>query len=120
MENNPDNRREVPQISPETGVSNDYSNQFNGLVSAFLAKGMDFVKKLLKSIPFHMQKYEEVYSEYKNIINDKNRDKIKRLDELAIAMNEILKDPDSINEADFRKTCNELNLLIYGDSSRDI
>ncbi|MFA6355420.1 MAG: hypothetical protein WCW65_03275 [Candidatus Paceibacterota bacterium] len=64
-----------------------------------------------------MEKYEEVYEGYENVVNDKNRDSIKRLDELAIQMNEILKDSNDINEDAFRKTCNEIYSLIYGDES---
>jgi hypothetical protein len=121
METNPNiEGKEVPQIRLETGLSMDYTNQYTGLVGAYSARGMGLVKDLLKAVPFHMQKYEEAYAGYKNIINDKNKDKITRLGELADKMNEIVKDPETVNEEDFRKTCNELNLLIYGDNSRDI
>jgi len=117
---NIESNKKVPQLNPKTGVSMDYSNQFNPLVSGFSIRGISFVKEMLKEIPFHMKKYEEVYSGYKNIVNNKNKDSIKRLDELSVHMNDIFKDLDSVNEEDFRKTCNELNFLIYGDANRDI
>ena len=110
-------KKEVPQIHFKTGVSQDYVNQINGVVTAFKNRGIDFVKILLKQVPFHMEKYEEVYLGYQNIVNDKNRDSIKKLDELAIQMNEILKDPNFIDEDILRKTCNEIYSLIYGDES---
>jgi len=112
--------KEVPQIHSKTGVSQDYNNQLNGLVTFFKGRGIDFVKNMLKKNPFHMEKYEEVYSKYKNVVNDKNRESIKKLDELTIQMNKILKDPDSINEDAFCKTCNEIYFLIYGDRSVEI
>jgi len=32
--------KEVPQIHTETGVSQDYSNQLNGIVSLFKSRGI--------------------------------------------------------------------------------
>jgi pyridoxine 5'-phosphate synthase PdxJ len=115
-----DHGKEVPGMNPKTALSMDYCNQFNGLVSLFSDSGIEEVKSTLKSISLHVEQYEKVYAGCKDVVNDKNRDKVRRLDELANKMNQILKDPNSINEEDFRKTCNELNFLIYGDHDRDI
>lgn len=111
---------EVPQIHPQTGISQDYSGEFESLVHK--SKGIDFVKYMLKTLPspFHMKKYEEYFAGCKDIVTEKNKDSVKRINELANKMNEITKDPDTLNEADFRKTYNELLFLIYGDRSRDI
>lgn len=119
---NHENNNEVPQINSETGVSQDYANQFNGIVNFYQRgdNGIDLIKTKLKIHPFHMYKYEEAYIGYKNIINDKNRDSIKRIDELADQMNNILKDPDSIDENKFKETCNELYLLIFNNTSKNI
>lgn len=106
--------KEVPQINSETGISQDYSNQLNAIVTFLKSRGMDFLKNILKDNPFHMKKYEEFYFEYKNVVNDKNRESVKKLDELVVQMNEILKDPDLINEDSFLEKCNEFYFLIYG------
>ena len=114
-------KKQVPQVNPATGISGDYNNQIVALIGGFKRKqSTEGMKILLKAFPFHMEKYEDVYSEYANVVNDKNRDRVARIDELAGRMNEIVKDPDSIDEAAFRATCNELNFLIYGDTRRDI
>lgn len=109
--------KEVPSIHSKTGVSQDYCNQINGVAGLFKNKGIDSVKDRLKKSPIYVKKYEEAYFGCKNVVNDKNRKSIKRLDELAVQMNEILKDIDSINEDAFRKICNEMYFLIYGDRS---
>ncbi|MFA6515227.1 MAG: hypothetical protein WCT42_03100 [Candidatus Paceibacterota bacterium] len=107
-------KKTVEQIVPKTGVSCDYSNQINGIVS-FYKLDLNFLKNILREKPYHMKRYEEVYKDCGNIITEKNRNRIKRLDELAEQMNEILKNPDSINEISFVKTCNEIYFQIYGD-----
>lgn len=113
-------KREVPQISPETNISQDYFNKINAVVSLYKMKGgIEKVKGFLKEsdTPFHMDKYEEAYSDCKDVVNDKNRDSVNKLNKLAMTMNEILKDPDSIDEDIFRKKCNEISFLIYGDNN---
>lgn len=125
MENYIEQGKEVPQLNPTTEVSEDYSSQYTALVGGYHAGGMDIVKYILEESskvgqPFHMKKYEEVYAGYKNIVNDKNRDRVKKLDELADHMNDLLKDVGNIDEANLRKTCNELNVLVYGDNTRNI
>ena len=116
--------REVPQLSPKTGISQDYWNQINSVVSFYQMKrgGVDRVKEFLieREAPFEMKRYEDVYSGYDNVVNDKNREGLKRLDELAVLMNEILKDPNNINDEILRKTCNEVRFLIYGENDIEI
>ncbi|MFA6325449.1 MAG: hypothetical protein WCX46_04455 [Candidatus Paceibacterota bacterium] len=115
-----EDKEEVPQIHSKTGISQDYANQINGAVSSFNRKGLSLLKDKLKERPFHIKKYEEAFSEYKNIVNEKNREGIQKLNELSLRMNDILKDPDSINEDSFRDTCNEIYSIIYGDRSIEI
>lgn len=116
----PEAIKEVPQIHPLTGVSQDYANQFNGLVGLLNNSGIDELKNFLHENPYRMEKYEKVYSGYKNVLNIKNRLAIERLNELSEYMNIMFSLPDSIQEEDFRKTCNELFYLIYGDNSKDL
>ena len=113
-------RKEVPQIHSKTGISQDYINQISAIFSFLKARGIDFVKNILKNNPINIQKYEEVYSGYKNVVNDKNRERVKKLDELSVQMNEMFKDPDSINEDVLRSMCNEMYFLVYGDRSVQI
>lgn len=111
-------KREVPQISPETNISQDYFNQINAVVSFYKMRGgIERVKDFLKdsATPFHMDTYEEAYSDCKDVVNGKNKDSVNKLNKLAITMNEILKDPDSIDESAFRQTYNEICFLIYGN-----
>lgn len=111
-------KMEVPQLSPETNISQDYFNQINAVVSFYKMRGgIERVKGFLKesSTPFHMDKYEEAYSDCKDVVNDKNRDSVNKLNKLAKTMNEMLKDIDSIDEGAFCKICNEISFLIYGN-----
>ena len=111
-------KREVPQLSVDTGISQDYWNQINGVVTLLKSsRGLDAVKKIFMEITFNMKRYEDVYSGCNNVVNDQNRESVKRLDELAILMNDILKNPSNIDEDILRKTCTEIHLLIYADES---
>lgn len=60
-----------------------------------------------------MKKY--ILPIYINLVNDKNKESIERLNNLVDQMNEIFKNPDSINEDNFRKTINEMFFLVYGN-----
>ncbi len=123
-------QEDAPQINSKTGVSMDYGNQFHFLGAAFRAfGGIQAVRDYLghtgqysdsKASSFHMRKYEEVYNEYKNVITDKNREAIKRINELADHMNEITKNFETISEEDFRKTYDELDALIYADTNSNL
>ena len=117
-------KREVPQIYAKTGISQDYWNMINSIVSHYKMTrgGIERVKEFLieRGKPFEMKKYEDVYSGYDNVVNDKNREGVKRLDELAVLMNETLKDPNNINDEILRKTCNEIRFLIYGEHDVEI
>lgn len=86
-------------------------------VTYYMNLGIDGLRKyvLEKGSLFHLKKYEEIYSMYPNIINDKNKESIKRLNELAIKLEDMLKDENPINEDSFRDTCNEMYFLIHGD-----
>lgn len=56
----------VPQECLKTGISQDYTNYFNGLASCYMNAGMEGLKQFVsqKGISFRIKKYEEVYSPY--------------------------------------------------------
>jgi len=109
-------KKEIPQINKETGISFDYINELANLISIYNFGGISSLIKTITKRPFGMKKYEEVYTNYQNIINNQNRESIKELNMLAGLLNEILKDPNSINEDSFRKTINRICFLVYGDN----
>jgi len=106
---------EMPQINPITGISKDYINQFAALISMYDFRGISMIKKHLEIIPFKVRSYADIYARYNNVVNDKNRDTIVKLDNLSFRLQDILKDPESIDEDEFRKIINEVCFLIYGD-----
>ena len=110
-------------LVPETGVSNDYCNEINFIYSAFKEplpnrKPIDVVKFIFKKNNSKIKKYEERFSEYKDVLNDKNKETVKKLDELASHINEMIKDLNNLNEDELIKMCNEIYFLVYGN--RDI
>jgi hypothetical protein len=85
------------------------------LVTFYDFGGLPSVVKTIEKRPFVMKKYEERYAKYGNIINDKNRESVKELDMLVDKLNDILKDPSSIDEESFRENINRMCFLIYGN-----
>ena len=116
-----DLKKEVPQISPVTNVSLDYVNAFTGLILSYRMKGIPFVKDTVKENFFTLKKYKDYYFDYGNVVNEKNKDRIKQLDELVDQFNQLIKNPDSINyENDFIRICNEMLFVIIGNRSKEI
>jgi len=126
-----DDKEPVPQINSKTGLSMDYGNQYHFLGIAFRLYngGIQAVKDWLKHTgtylqnpapPFYMKYYEDVYKDYSNIITDKNRESVKKLNEFADRMNEITRNPDTLNEEDFREVYDALDALIYGDTKSNL
>lgn len=115
-ENFNETKKEIPQINTETGLSMDYINELADIISLYKFGGINYLIKRLEKRPFDMKKYEEVYANYENIINDKNIESVSNLNILVDKLNEILKDSNTINEDSFRKVVNEICFLIYGDN----
>lgn len=123
MQENYNNKiKEVPQLNLKTGISMDYFNEINFIFGALTSSslGLNFIKKILKENPIYLKKYEEVYLGYKNVVNDKNREGVKRLNELVCEINEILKNLEPENETELRKKCNEFYFLIFGNNDKKI
>lgn len=72
--------REVPQICAETGVSEDYSNEYNLSVSIFVVNGRQGVPNAIWrfSVKRHTDRSPE--EEYAGVITDQNHDVVRRLD----------------------------------------
>jgi len=115
-----DEVNEKGEIITETGISHDYANKVNALFCFYKEYGLDGLKEYVKENPVHIEKYEEVYSGNVNLINDKNREGLKNLSEQVDQINEILKNPDSIDENVFKKTLDQIYYLIYGDRHIEI
>lgn len=115
-------KKEVPQLNPKTGVSMDYFNEINAIFGSLLSSslGLKFIEKMSKENSIYLKKYEEVYSEYSDVITDKNRKSIKRLDDLVGEINEILKNLKPENEAELREKCNEFYFLIYRNNDKKV
>lgn len=111
-------KQEVPQINPKNGISKDFVNQFAFLITLYDFKGIPKIAEHLKDRPFKAKKYAEVYERFYDAVNEKNREAVAKLDETMLRLEEILQDPDNINEETFRQTVNEAYFIVYGD--RDV
>lgn len=92
-------KREIPQLILETGLSADYGNEFIILVNLKLGfLSLEEIAEKIRKDP--IKKYSERYSieEYDNLITDQNRDRIKRLDEIVDVINSF-----AINQASISK-----------------
>ena len=82
-------RLEVPQIC-RTGVSEDYINEFAGLlnIAEGYEKGIDLFHIIKK-----VRKYQERFpsSEYKGVVNERNKSVIEEIDKLAEELSLMLK-----------------------------
>jgi len=106
----------MPQINSETGVSADYFNEFTTLRLSFLDGDKEKIIKTIKKWP--IKKYQEVYpvNSFCNVITEKNKDAVNRLNQLAEKMNQFAKD-EIFNDAEFVSIYNEILKLIYGSKS---
>lgn len=114
-------KQEVPQINPKNGISKDFVNQFAFLITLYDFGGLSrIVNHLKNNREFKARKYADVYANYRDVINDQNRESVAKLDELMANLEEILRDPDNINEEEFRKTVNQAYFTVYGDNEVEI
>lgn len=107
--------KELPQIIKETWISGDYWNEYWGLeVLLDCKEGVSLVTTSIRETP--IKKYGERYplTEYDNVINEKNRERISRLDEIAERVNSTMTDPATFRADKLRAVLNEVNMLIYG------
>lgn len=103
----------MPQVSSLTGVSHDYSNEITTLRISFLEGYKEKIIKRIKDQP--VKKYQERYPENLNsdVITEKNREAINRLNELADKLNQIGLEKD-FDDKQFVSVYNEMITLIYG------
>jgi hypothetical protein len=112
---------EIPGIDLQTGVSKDYSNEISSLRVNFLEGRKDIIIQEIKK--HRIRKYEEVYplSRFNNVITEKNKNAINRLNQLADQMNTLLQDKgEAFDENEFASLCNEMWSLIYGPKATTI
>ena len=110
-------KHEMPKINKETGMTADYINEI-GYLCTFFEQGEkgEIIKALIKN---GVRKYQDRYpeSEYNNVITEKNKLAVERLNELADRMNQFAKDED-FNLSEFASTYNEMTFLIFGSETR--
>lgn len=85
-------KHEIPQINPETGMSEDYANEyvrlFHALEDIKYALGYDFFNKYVVSLKKYIERYP--IDKFVNVVTDKNRESIRRLDELVDEVNSLI------------------------------
>jgi hypothetical protein len=112
--------KEMEQINETTGISQDYIGEISHLVTFYDFGGLPSVVKTIEKRPFVMKKYEERYANFADVVNDKNKERVKELDILVDKLNDILNDPKNINEEEFRQNINRVCFLIYGNDETKI
>lgn len=106
-------------------ISNDYANEYHPLGMIFRMSGFNNLKNELKNNVylknFHLKTYEEK-AEIMGYppISDKIKGKVARINELANQMNQIITDPDEMNENAFRQIYDELDFIIYEDTESNL
>lgn len=106
-------------------ISNDYANEYHPLGMIFRMSDFNNLKDELKNNVylknFHMKTYEEK-AEIMGYppISNKIKDKIARINELANQMNQIISNPDELDENAFRQIYDELDFIIYGDTKSNL
>ena len=113
-------KQEVPQINPKNGISKDFVNQFAFLMTLYGFKGLPQIAEHLKNRPFKAKKYAEVYANFREPVNAHNFAAVEKIDDLMVSLEEILRDPNNIDEESFRQTINEAYFLVYGDKDIQI
>jgi len=97
----------VGQLHKVTGISGDYYNEY--FTKKFnLERGLSVVAKHFKEYP--VKKYTERFPPeiYEDAITELNKDRVRRLDELAVYANENFIDADRFTEDDFKRHMNEV------------
>lgn len=106
---------EVPQINQDTGISADYWNEYfaKRCSFSFEPNSCEAVAEEIRKYP--IKKYEERFpvNEFEEVINDKNRSRIKRLDELANVINSKFTNASNFTENEFKQLINEVFRLIW-------
>ncbi len=91
-------KKEVPQINPETDLSVDYINEYTSLCMSIQYKSKDkFLLDVKDNIP---KKYIERFNPelYKDVITEENEEKIIQLDEIVADFNKTFNSEQNIND----------------------
>lgn len=106
-------KQTVPQISPKTGVSGDYFNEFWGKASKLEISQEEF-KKSIHDRP--IKKYAQRFpsDEYEGVISPKNKDAVQELDDIVDSVNSLAKS-ENFSERRFKELVNRATRLIYGE-----
>lgn len=109
-------KKKIPQLTTK-GISGDYSNELQPIVTAMDAYERDY--DIWKNIGF-LKKYQERYppSEYSNVITEKNKKSILKLDKIVDEINGMLLE-NSRDSAKYEKLIKNIVLLIYGRTSNN-
>lgn len=93
------------------GIYNNFSNEYNGFITAFNMGGIEEVKKWVKEFKAEDPNFK--IKEYNEIINDENKDEVEKINKLILELNDILSKPDDLDEKEFERIINNLNFIIY-------
>lgn len=100
------------------GIYNNFSNEYNGFVTAFNMGGIEEVKKWVKEFKAEDPNFK--IKEYNEIFNDENKDEVEKINKLISELNDILSKPDDLDEKEFARIINDLNFIIYERHDRDL
>lgn len=117
MDKRSDEKWPVPQISSRTGISQDYANELQSVLNCARAydEGIDlFALSGIKSIKLYSERYPE--SRYIDVVNDKNRASVEKLDSLAGKVNELLRE-DYRGSGKYLSLVSQMEEVIYGKKS---
>jgi len=104
--------QKVPRLDKQTGVSHDYWNEYSFKVFDLSTFGFAEAKEDFRKYP--VKRYGERFpaGEYEDVVNDRNRARVSRLDDIALSARAIPDNAD-FTEADFKRIINEVYTLIF-------
>lgn len=111
---------DISQIVPESGLSGDYRNEWFGVISTLEAGDLELLgescteKDGLLIMPYEMR-YPE--SQFFNVVNNKNKQAISRLNQLVSEANEAFRKlnsglPDSVSWEELKELVKSLYLVV--------
>ena len=85
-------KRRVNQIIERTGLSADYINEYNSMVSRLAAFSLENVKEDILQHGIRIKSYQEHFPEdqFENVITDQNRETAEQLNQIAKDFNQKL------------------------------
>jgi hypothetical protein len=102
--NGPNKLELVKEIIPESGLSQDYLNDFSAFHTFIKRGGLQILRDVIKQINWKPKTYEECYpvETYQNPVNDANRESVKKLNaEVEKFRNRLATDFDNLTIEDF-------------------